>query len=288
MVRSMTAYGRAQKSKPSGRWVVEIHSVNRKGLDFHFSLPSELLFLEGDLRKWIAGVIYRGTLTIRVARELEGASSSHYVERLLALQEKWHGIAHALHYSKEEITIPFLLKMAETENFFPEKTEELKKDLFDVAKDALAAYVAMKEEEGRAIAADIEKRSHILTELLEQVKAQSGEGVKKYRDKLAERLEAFSGTAGLDQLLVREVALLAEKVDITEELVRFAIHVTHLRKTLKETGESVGRKLDFLLQEMNREVSTMAAKNGDESSVLLFVEMKSEMEKMREQVQNIE
>lgn len=288
MVRSMTAYGRCEQTTPSGKWIVEIQSVNRKGLDVHFHLPPELLFLEVELKKKLSQVVHRGVLTVRISRESELALSSTALERLATLKAKYEQIATELGFSKDEISLPFLLKLAEESPFPSEFSEELESQLLNVVQEALQAYLKMKEEEGAYLVADIEKRISLLEKALDQVENKSENAVEKQRKKLEERLAEFHQTPDLDHAILREVALVSEKIDITEEILRFKAHLIQLKKTLEEKEGSVGRKLEFILQEMNREVNTMAAKNADEEVASLLIDMKSETDKIREQVQNIE
>lgn len=290
MIRSMTAYGRAQCQTPSGRWMIEIHSVNRKMLDIHVNLPKELLSLDLDVRKWIGEEIHRGQVTIRVYLESDKTAAS--IKTLKILKKRWDAIAEALGYeAKAMVDLPFLLEKLETQA--PEDEEKsLKADLKKAIHLALKPYSEMKKREGEALAKDVRKRLNTIRRELKKIEKIAPQLKKRYQAKLQERLSGFfahqSEERQVEERLLREIVIYAEKVDGSEEITRLYSHMDQMEEMLLSKTESVGRALDFLMQEMGREIGTLTAKSGDHEISKLAVVIKSEIEKIREQVQNIE
>ncbi|MDE3045930.1 MAG: YicC family protein [Verrucomicrobiota bacterium] len=288
MIASMTGFGRAVEEAPFGKLVVEIQSVNRKYLEVFVSLPKEWSRFENEVRKLVQGSALRGFVTVRVtvtpgAAALEGILPDK--KALLALKKGWEKLAVSLGYPKECIDLPFLLQqMGES----PSKETDfapLKKGL----EKALVALVEMKKTEGRALTKDVGARLDLIGRLVESVEKAAPDAVAKQRQKLKERMEeVLVPHAELDERLLREVALFAEKVDISEEIIRLKSHLSQYRDVLKGKGEGAGRKMEFLVQEMGREINTIGSKSMDAKISHLVVEAKSELEKVREQIQNIE
>jgi uncharacterized protein (TIGR00255 family) len=279
----MTAYGRAQCLTPSGRWVVEVHSVNRKMLDVHVHLPKELLSLDLEVRKWIGEAVHRGLVTVRVFLEADRVAAS--VKTLKHLKKSWEGIAKALGYDpKVAVDLPFLLEKLEAEAPLVDE-KPLKGDLEKAVQAALKPYVQMKVVEGQALAKDISRRLKTIRTELKKVEKIAPQLKERYAEKLRERLSAFGE---VEERVLREIVLYAEKVDGSEEITRLYSHMEQIEEMLNEKKESVGRALDFLMQEMGREIGTLTAKSGDHEISRLAVVIKSEIEKIREQVQNVE
>lgn len=269
----MTAYGRAKEA-----FSIEISSVNRKGLDINLSLPPALLFLEPILRKWVAEVATRGQVSIRVTMDM--SDPQQLLPLLQEEKKKWVKIAKALDFSPSVIDFSFLVQQCELKET-PREEKIVIAALKKVWLLAAKAWTKMREQEGKLLVQDIEKR---LTMLLKEIKAieKSAPQVKhKYYQKLQERMREMNLAIEEDKLIC-EAALLADKADITEEVVRLYSHIAQMKEYLRSPQQSVGRTLDFLAQEMGREISTLMAKSG------VAVAMKSEIEKIREQVQNIE
>lgn len=289
MIKSMTAYGRSAKDTPFGHWVAEIHSVNRKFLDIHISLPKELLFFDIEIRKWIGEVLQRGQITVRISLQTEGGTAS--IPLLKTLKKNWEKAAKDLGFKKEEITLDFLLHQMSSYGSLDLTKEEssFRKILKELILKALDELMAMKEKEALALVKDIKMRLKTIEECKDKIAKTSDEIVEHYRRKLQERLGEIVGSSmeGEERIL-REVVLFAEKVDFTEEITRLNSHIGQFRDILASKEKSVGRTLDFLVQEMNREINTLSAKCVGVESSLLNVTMKSELEKIREQLQNIE
>ncbi len=265
----MTAYGRASLMTPTGRWVVEIHSVNRKQLDMNVSVPKEMLSFDMDLRKWIAEKVHRGQITVRV-NVSEEALVAQNLELLKGLKAGWEKAAHALGYDPEKsVTLSFLAEQLEhaSSQHLIEKEGAVKQQLEKVTLEALTHFMAMKEKEGAALAGDLKKCLEALEKLLAQIGKRAPETMARSRTE----------EEGEPQVL-----------DIHEELVRLHSHIVQFRDVLGSAEKSVGKTLDFLVQEMHREINTISAKCADVELVSLSVKVKSEVEKIREQVQNIE
>jgi len=295
MTRSMTAYGRASLSTPLGRLVCEIHSVNRKMLDMSLFLPKDFLRFDIDVRKWIAAAIERGQLNVRITLQIEGVNErlfSSNLAQLKTLKEGWEHICQELKLdSQKSIDLPFLVSQLQTSPLTSAKEEEekIKGFLQELVDQALQELIAMKENEGKVLAIDIHKRLALIEENLTTIELKREEPLLRYRKKIQDRLqEVMQLPAEIEERVAREVAILAEKMDVTEEIVRLRTHLVHFRNHLAAREKSVGRTLDFLTQEMHREINTLGSKSADSDISHFVVTIKGELEKIREQVQNIE
>jgi uncharacterized protein (TIGR00255 family) len=280
--RSMTAYGRAHYLSKLGRWTIDIHSVNRKGLDLNIQLPSNLLFLDPVIREWVGEATDRGQVTVRI--NFEFSQVAEMVQQLKGMQKKWIGVAKALGYDPKVVDFKFLMeRVSPTEMIIEE--EPLKQDLEKGWKIAVKNWLAMKEQEGKALVSDIRKRMATTIKEIRKIEKLQPLVQEKYRKKIADRMKEVTID---EERLMREAALLAEKADITEEVTRLYSHLEQMDQYLSSKEKSVGRTLDFLSQEMGREVGTLMAKAGDTAIAKIGVSIKSEVDKIREQVQNIE
>jgi uncharacterized protein (TIGR00255 family) len=286
----MTAYASAMREEGQDRWVVEIHSVNRKGLDIFVHLPKELIRFDVPVRKWVSEELARGQVTVRVHKMGEQGSADYSVSFLQNLKSSWEQIARELGYDAKQIDLKFLVEQASR------KTQELVSDdtsLFDVLKEitqaALHELIAMKKREGAALKGDIEMRLGLIEEARAQVEKKAFKTPERHRERLHQRIrEEVPLTPEAEERLARELILFAEKIDITEEITRLQSHRKQFEMLLASQEKSVGRTLDFMVQEMNREINTIASKSLDAEISALAVTMKSECEKIREQIQNIE
>ena len=206
------------------------------------------------------------------------------------LKTHWEKIATTLGYSKEEIDLPFLLKQLEHSSFedlgMSEKT--LLHELKNAVKEALAQLLEMREKEGKALSADIANRLKTITSHVQKIEQIAPKASEKQREKLHDRLKGIIEGIEEDERVIREIALYAEKADCTEEVVRLHSHIKQASQLLAKKGESIGRTFDFLIQEMLRETNTIASKSADLTVTQTTVLVKAELEKIREQVQNIE
>lgn len=295
MIKSMTAYSRASTSSPLGRLVIEIHSVNRKMLDMSLYLPKEFLRFNMDLRKLLAGSLERGQVTLRLTLQSEGSGStvfSGYLSQLKTLKEGWEKIAADLDYDPgKTIDLRFLVSQLQMQAGVEsiDDEEAVKAVLKAAVEKALEDLMRMKETEGEALVLDILKRLSGIEETLSAVESKKELPLAHYQKKLLERLKEIGQVQQeMEERIAREVALLAEKMDVTEELVRLSAHIGQFRSHLRSSEKSVGRTLDFLTQEMHREINTLGSKSANSEISQYVIKMKSELDKIREQVQNIE
>ena len=275
----MTAYGSGEAVTREGRFSAEIQSVNRRYLEINIGLPGGTASLEAQLRSLLSEKLGRGQVQLSLVCQREGSLGiKPNLTLARELKEGWEAIAAEL-----KIDAPFDLKllMNERDLFAIESGDLPEKPIFEAIETALEGLLEMRAFEGQKIAEDLERRLTFLEKAVAEIEENSKEGVDRYRQKLADRLKELAAGAEGEERILREIALFAEKADVTEEVVRFKIHAEKFRKTMEESGPC-GKKLDFLLQELIRESNTMGAKGQ------LVIEIKAELEKMREQVQNVE
>lgn len=292
MIKSMTGYGKAAVAAGGGRIVVEIRSVNHRYGEVTVKLPRTLLAFENEVRKCVAERLKRGKIDVFV--QLEGGAAAGalpmvdvnlaraYYDAFLAMREALEldePVSLGLIASQKDVLVS-----GEREAL----AEALQTDLLDAAREAVERLDCMRQREGEALLADMESRRATLAELLARIARRAPEAVAETARRLKERVAQLAGDSGVDEArLVQEIAIMADRCDISEELVRFTSHLQQFDETLR-LAEPVGRKLDFLMQELNREVNTIGSKANDAEIAALVVEMKAELEKVREQVQNIE
>lgn len=293
MIRSMTGFGQAGRTAAGCRIQVDLKSVNHRYTETMVRMPREWLYLEDALKKLIQKEVKRGRVDAFVTVEREGASGKSveldldlaqgYVEAADRLQEKL-GISGGL-------TIRDLIQIPDVVRFRDEASEDqelLERELLACADDALRQLAAMRTVEGSHLQEDLVKRLDILKEYHGAVKAIAPRVAEEYREKLSSRLKELLDTVPLDEnRLAMEAAVFADRSNIDEELTRLESHFGQFGRLL-HSGEPSGRKLDFLIQEMNREVNTIGSKANHSELSVHVVEMKAELEKIREQVQNIE
>lgn len=283
----MTAYGRASVATPLGQVALEIQSVNRKVLEISISLPKELLSFELELRKWIAAQVERGQVSVRLSLQSGRVPAAPQLKKLKAF---WEEAAKALGYKpKEVVTFEFLARQLERELPQEALPPGMKRALEKLAEEALKELIQMKLKEGKSLIAALEKCLHEFEQALSKVVQLSKHSSKHYHQKLLERIGELGARATAeDERIVKEVALFAERVDITEEIDRLRSHTDQFKQLFKSSERSIGRTMDFLVQEMQREVHTIASKTAETEVSKLTIAMRGELEKIREQVQNIE
>ena len=288
----MTGYGRARQTLGKRDITVEVRAVNNRYLDCAVKLPRAYAFAEDAVRKHVQQAVSRGKVDVLFTIDSTGADTAKIVvDRGLA-----EGYAAALRELAEICGTEAKLT-PETLARFPDvltvtKAEEdldaLGADICTVLDEALAAFNAMRAAEGEKLAADIGGRLTTIETLTAKVEARSPETVAEYRRKLTARMEEVLQGASVDpQRILTEAAIYGDKVAVDEETVRLRSHVAQLRGML-EADEPMGRKMDFLIQEVNRESNTIASKCCDVSIAQVAVDLKAEVEKIREQVQNVE
>jgi uncharacterized protein (TIGR00255 family) len=292
MIKSMTGYGKNEVEVESGRIIVEIRSVNHRYSEMSVKLPRTLFALENDVRKCVAEQVKRGKIEIYIQQEGHiGAAGLPTVNIPLAkaYYEAFAKMKDALGLYDP---LPLSLIASQKDLLVVEErgvpAETLRKVLLSVVKDAVDNLDAMRVREGRVLLEDLQARRASLSGLIARISERAPAAVAENIVKLKARVMQLAGESGLDEgRLAQEFAFMADRCDITEELVRFNSHLKQFDETL-ELNEPIGRKLDFLIQELNREVNTIGSKANDAEITSFIVELKAELEKIREQVQNIE
>ena len=289
----MTAYSRASALSPLGRLVMEIQSVNRKMLDLTLQLPRDFLRFDIELRKHLSSFLERGQVTLRLsveANEEESLSVANEVDALKRLQKRWDKICNELRYDSGIVTLPFLVsQMSSTSGIAPQQEGLLQEILKGLTTQTLQGLMQMKQEEGALLVSDITARLKILEEKLLLIEKKKELPFLHYKKKLEERFKEIATLSlEVEERIARELVLLAEKMDVTEEIVRLRAHIQQFSHHLASKEKSVGRTLDFLAQEMHREINTLGAKSSDSEIAMWMIGMKSELDKIREQIQNIE
>ena len=293
-MNSMTGFGRATQIVDGLQCIIEIKSVNSRFLDLNIRSPKQVNSVEHSIRKCIHKTIHRGKVDVFVTlqdvadREKQfiiNSSLKHQIQHLLVSEG----------FYREPQEVPLSAVMAISNDWVQiqdsEVTEDVLKSLVtDATTNALNALVSMRQSEGIHIQQDLLHRLSQMTNIIEDINSHKADAVIAYKEnlrtKMMDYVEGLDITANEDRLL-QEVAIMADKTDITEEIVRFRSHVVQLTNTLK-MDEPIGRKLDFIIQEMNREVNTIGSKAMDITLIDHVVQLKCELEKVREQVQNIE
>lgn len=292
MIRSMTGYGRDQQLLHGRSITVEIRSVNHRYFEFSCRAPRGCAFLEDRLKRSLQSAISRGKVEVSLTLQtIESRHTSVAVDHALAGQ-----YLTALRALGEEYSLPddlTLSSVARLPDVFTlcrdeEDEEELAADVLQVLQNALGRFVAMREAEGERLRADVLSRVVTMEEHLSFVEERSPQTVMEYRARLTAKLtELLNGAVPDEARILTEAAIVADRLAVDEETVRLRSHFAQLRRIMEST-EPVGRKLDFLVQEMNRETNTIGSKCSDTAIAGHVVEMKSEIEKIREQIQNIE
>lgn len=292
MIRSMTGFGRAVAEADGYVITVELKSVNHRYFEFNCRLPRQYGFLEEKLKSYINSRVARGKvdcfLTIE-ALDTDNAEviinytlASAYVKALKELSAEYALREDFGTVSLSHFPDVFVLKKAE------EDEEQLWQNVKAVAEEAVDKFIEMREKEGIKMKEDVYSRGQFILECVSFVEKRSPETVKQYNQKLVERVHELLGDVSLDEnRIMQEVAVYADKVAVAEETVRLRSHIDQLNSFL-ESDEAIGRKMDFLVQEINREANTIGSKANDVEIARKVVDIKAEIEKIREQIQNIE
>lgn len=292
MIRSMTGYGKSEQTIDSLNVTVEIKSVNHRYFEFSARVPREYGFLEEKLKKYCNSLITRGKVECYVSvedleeREMEvnvnETLAAGYVKALKELSERF-GL-------KDDISAVTLSRYPDviTLHKASEDEERIWNAVKTVAETAVSKFIEMRETEGSKLRGDILSRADYIIECVEFIEGRSPETVREYNEKLKQRMKELLGDAAVDeQRLLNEAAIYADKIAVDEETVRLRSHISQLREFMN-SSEAIGRKLDFLVQEINREANTIGSKAQDVDIAKKVIAIKAEVEKIREQVQNIE
>lgn len=292
MIRSMTGFGRGELEEYGRSFTVEIKTVNHRYSDVSVRLPRQLSYFEDSIRKLVLKNISRGKIDIYISQDkfseddiqvsVDDTLASSYIKALYELRDKFK--------LEDDITVSIVSRYPDVISVT--KREEDKEEIWNTLSSAieisLRNLMDMRKIEGQKLAADILERQKHIKSVVEKIEERSPVVVQEYKAKLEDRIKEIAGDISIDESrLLTEVAIFADRCSITEEMVRLYSHLDQLVSILQE-NEPVGRKLDFLVQEMNREVNTIGSKANDIFISKYVVELKSEIEKIREQIQNIE
>ena len=288
----MTGYGRAAQSLNGKEITVELRSVNNRFLDCNVKMPRAFSYAEDAVKQTLKQNVSRGKVDVYITvqvTEQENVSISlnrpvleGYLNALKTIVQDYP--------VRDDVSATALTRFPDV--FVVEKLEEDEEqntaDIVSVAKDAIAAYNSMRATEGAAMVADLRNRAKTILDFVAKIEARSPQTVAEYRARLANKMkETLENTTIDESRILTEAAIFADKVCVDEETVRLRSHFDQLESLLQGCG-AIGRKLDFLLQEMNRESNTIGSKCNDLELTRYVVEIKSELEKIREQIQNIE
>lgn len=292
MLKSMTGYGKGEAAALQGNFTVEIRSVNHRYGEVSLRMPRSFMALESDAKKLVSSLLKRGKIDVFVQWEDATAAGAVPGVDLVVARGYYHAFSTLADDLGVPGDVPLALLLSQKgvvkDSCAPLDETELKPLLFSALQSAVNAIDAMRIREGEALENDLLARRRQIAEWADQLGARAPQVVNEYQLKIKARLEQLLGGNELDEArLLQEVALMADRCDITEELVRLASHFDQFDETLR-LAEPVGRKLDFLMQEMNREVNTIGSKSNDAELTTMVIRIKAEMEKMREQVQNVE
>ncbi len=293
VIRSMTGFGRKEASGTGVRLTIEVRSVNNRYIDVQVKTPRSLAVLEARIRKAVQDRFSRGRFDVYVTRDgeqaktgrlvLDEALAAQYVGILRELQARF-GLGGEIDLS---LVAAFQGLVTVTEE--KEDTDAVWQTLSAGLGQALDELDGMRGEEGRALVHDMARRLDVVDSLMKEIHELSPLSVEQARKRMSEALSRLTKELPDPARIAQEIAILAERTDVTEELTRLGSHLTQFRTMIAEaTGEPVGRKLDFLLQEMGREANTIASKAMDAQISYRVVNVKAELEKIREQAQNIE
>lgn len=292
MIKSMTGFGRAQETIDGMNITVEMKSVNHRYFDFSSRVPRVYGFLEEKLKSYIQSYVSRGKLECYVQIEtleiedcvvsVNHSLASGYIDALKELSEKYE--------LPDDITVSSVAKYHDI--FSVHKTEADEERIWNavraVTDKALASFVSMREKEGEKLKADILSRCDIILENVKFIEERSPQTVAEYNNKLLERMKNVLGDVQVDeQRLLTEAAIYADKIAVAEETVRLRSHIEQMHEFM-DSEIAIGRKTDFLIQEFNREANTIGSKAQDVEIARKVIDIKAEIEKIREQVQNIE
>ena len=292
MTKSMTGYGRAQKIAGGRDILVEIRSVNHRYYEYSSRIPRAYGYIDEKLKALLKTSVSRGKVEVAVTiNNIEAKESEISINKAVA-----EGYIKALRSVSDELGLKddlVLSKLIKLPEIFvvqkaPDNQEQIWADVSEVASEALQKFVEMRQTEGEKLELDIISKADLILKMVSQVEELSPITVENYRNRLYQKIsEVLDGKEIDEQRILTESAIFAEKIAVDEETVRLHSHISQL-KNMFSSNEPIGRKLDFIVQEMNREVNTIGSKAQDLNITRIVVDMKAEIEKIREQIQNIE
>lgn len=292
MIQSMTGFGRGEAANEKYKVTIEMKSVNHRYLDLSVRLPRKLNFYEPAIRNQVKEFAKRGKIDIFVSMEQlqENAESIQYNPEIAAAYLS--GISQMADEFSIDGTIQ-AYQLARFPDVFTKAEEDDNEEewipiVTQALRDAGKKFAESRRIEGEKLAKDLSEKLDHISDLVDKIEARSPQIVEEYRKKITEKVEQLLGDTQIDEnLLATEIVMFSDKICVDEEMVRLRTHVEHVKETLA-VGENIGRKLDFLIQEMNREANTTLSKANDSEVSEYGIDLKTEIEKIREQIQNIE
>lgn len=293
MIKSMTGFGRGEYNDGKRSIIVEIKSVNHRYCDISVRMPRRYSFVEDKVKNTVKEKIKRGKVDVSIMVEnltendvnikLNTMLAQQYLDNLKALQANFE--------LPGEITLQYVAGLPDVLKAIPDvdDEEEMTRSILTPVREAASNLEAMRSVEGEKLAADLVMRGGIIKDLVDRIEERAAEVPKAYTEKLRERIKELIGnsvTVPEDRILV-EAAIFADKCSIAEELTRLNSHMDQMKEIIEKSSQPDGKKLDFLVQEMNREANTIGSKANDIAVTNLMLQVKAEIEKIREQVQNI-
>lgn len=292
MIKSMTGFGRAEMQDSDRKFTVEIKSVNHRYLDFNIKMPKKLSFFDSAIRSVLKEYMQRGKVDVFVTYEdfTQSTLTLKYHNEVAAQYLKYFAQMAEEFHLPNDVTVSRMARLPEV--FVMEENQTDEKELWTLlesaCRGACCQFAETRQSEGERLKQDILLKLDDMDEKVEQVELRSPEIVGAYRTRLEEKVkELLADTQMEENRIAAEVIIYADKICTDEETVRLKSHIQHMRNVLGE-GTSIGRKLDFIAQEMNREANTILSKANDLETSNLAIELKTEIEKVREQIQNIE
>lgn len=292
MLYSMTGHGRKKVENQEREITVEIRSVNHRYLDLNIKVPRIYSFLEDAIKKRVSKGLARGKVDIYVSVRAKEGSDIKITPNMPVIDGYMQAIkkVSVTYGLEEDVSAYALLRLPEALSADRDEAdaEALTLEVMAVVEEAFAEYNAMRGEEGKKLCEDILYRAGLIEDYAGQVEERSPNSVEEYRERIRTRMEELLDQSEIAQSrILSEAAIFADKVAVTEELVRLKSHLAQLKKMM-QSKTAVGRKLDFLIQELNREANTIGSKANDYEIAKIVVDLKAEIEKIREQVQNLE
>lgn len=293
MIRSMTGYGRGENTKEDRKFTVEIKSVNHRYNDITIKLPRTMNYIEDTIKKKLAQQISRGKTDVYIffstsSKEdvkvsINKALVDTYIEKFRELKK--------IYNLKDDVSLSLLANLPDIITVEPKEidTDIMAEILMPAVESALNEFIQLREREGATLKEDILIKLKHISEMVESIKVRSPKTVIEFKDRLQSRLnELLGNNKEIDEArIITEVTIFADRSSVDEEVTRLMSHIKQI-ETILDEKETIGRKLDFLIQEMNRESNTICSKSNDIEITQITVDLKSEIEKIREQVQNIE
>ncbi len=292
MIKSMTGYGRGEEVGLGKRFTVEVRSVNHRYSDINIKTPRSYAFTEDSMRKTVSRFVSRGKVDVLLSVEgIEGETGEVSVNMEIA-----RGYLNALRKLQETLSVPGEIVLHDISRFSDvfsvqkatEDAEAIEKIIRKATEEAVTNFTNMREKEGKQLFLDMSEQTNTMEEFVLQIEQRAPMIVTEYSQRLQARMTEILDTVPVDEgRLLNEVAIFSDRVNVNEELIRLKSHILQMRAFL-EADEPIGRKMDFLIQEMNREVNTIGSKSNDLSVARLVIDLKAVIEKLREQVQNVE